>query len=86
MANCPCLQHKVRWLVPTLESNRKGLAIRSALFAEDPSNADYRCLLAIGFQNDGKYHALLHDVGGALQSFRNKLLKTPPGRVRRDAD
>jgi tetratricopeptide (TPR) repeat protein len=30
-------------------------------------------LLAISCQNDGLYRAILHDVGGALQSFRKKL-------------
>ena len=41
--------------------------------AENPSNADYRRLLANTYQNDGDYRAVLHDVDGALQSFRKKL-------------
>jgi tetratricopeptide (TPR) repeat protein len=56
-----------------LESNQKGLAIRAALFRDDPNNADYRRLLAISYQNDGDYRTLLHDVPGALQGFRRKL-------------
>ena len=56
-----------------LESNQKALAICAALFADNPSNADYRRLLAISYQNDGDYRAILHDTSGALESFRKKL-------------
>ena len=41
--------------------------------AENPSSADFRRLLANTYQNDGDYRAILHDVDGALQSFRKKL-------------
>ena len=40
-----------------LASNQKALAICAALLAENPSNADFRRLLAISYQNDGDYRA-----------------------------
>ena len=56
-----------------LKSNRMGLAIRAELFAANASNADYRRLLAISYQNDGDYRSFLDDTAGALDSFRKKL-------------
>ena len=56
-----------------LESNRIGIGICAGLFADDPSNAEFRRLLAISYQNDGDYRSFLDDTGGALESFRKKL-------------
>ena len=58
-----------------LESNQK--AARHAAprcLPSNPSNAGYRRLLAISYQNDGDYRVILHDTSGALESFRKKLV------------
>jgi tetratricopeptide (TPR) repeat protein len=50
------------------------MALREALVAEDPINADYRRILSISYQNDGDYKAFMKETAGALESFRKKLV------------
>src|SRR5437868_13163414 len=56
-----------------LENNAKALALRESLLAEDPTNTDYRRIVAISYQNNGDYRAWMEDTSGALESFRKKL-------------
>ena len=41
--------------------------------AEDPTNADYRRILGVSYQNNGDFRAWLKDTRSALESFRKKL-------------
>ena len=56
-----------------LENNRQALALREALAAEEPTNADYRRILAVSYQNNGDYLAWLKKIPEALESFRKKM-------------
>jgi tetratricopeptide (TPR) repeat protein len=49
------------------------MALRQALFNEDPTNADYRRILAISYQNTGDYLDMRKDKDGAVENFRKKL-------------
>jgi tetratricopeptide (TPR) repeat protein len=56
-----------------LEIGNKGLVLLEALVASDPTNVDYRRILAISYGNDGEYRTALSDLPGALESYRKSV-------------
>ena len=49
-----------------LDNKHKAMALREALLAEDPTNADYRRDSYISYQNNGDYKSFLKDNARCL--------------------